>query len=193
MIPNTDLKSKIIRLVTETLKKHDPSSELTVSVAKKLKSEFSILNNTDYILELQNIIGKIIKKINDYIDLTILELPVVIFKGERSDLPDIFEKINTQGTTLSKYEIFAFVWNNDMFKIEDNEILDCVEKKYEMMIDKSGISISGYIPGAIQEKKEINLFEYAYAVGKIIRNKCPEMFVKNNPDLRKLIQLVLLF
>ena len=130
----------------------------------------------DFQFDVQEILEKIDKFITNYIDLARLTIPVVIFKGDESDLPNIFESINSGGTKLSKYEIFAASWQGIDFQIEDDILLKWVDEKYEKMQEKSGLEIDDYMPGSIIESKRINLFEYAYAIGKIIRNDYPDMF-----------------
>jgi hypothetical protein len=114
--------------------------------------------------------------------LNILSIPVVIFRGNKSELPGIFESINSGGTKLSKYEIFAAAWQDIEFNIEDEIILKWVDEKYEKMQEQSGLIIENYEPGNIIDSKRINLFEYAYAIGRIIRSNFPEMFGGKKSD-----------
>lgn len=53
-----------------------------------------------------------------------------------------------------------------------------VEKKYQSMQENSNIEVEGYNEGSILNQKEINLFEYCYALGKILQDEC-EFLLKN--------------
>ena len=76
---------------------------------------------------------KMNRSLNNYIDLDKLTIPVVIFKGDEFDLATIFENMNTGGTKLSKYEIFAAKWQDILFCIEDRALLKCVDDKYNKL------------------------------------------------------------
>ncbi|MDT0183538.1 DUF262 domain-containing protein, partial [Microbacterium sp. ARD31] len=53
---------------------------------------------------------KFLKHLERRVDLRQLQVPVLIYSGPKENLPDIFERINTSGTMLSKYEVFAAAW-----------------------------------------------------------------------------------
>lgn len=180
------MREQIISIISETFKKIDATKSIEAKVIENLKEVFPVISDLNVALPIMDVIKKIDNKVHKEIDLATLTLPVVIFRGEQSELPTIFDQINSTGTKLSKYEIFAALWTNQTYKIEDEEILKWVDNKYETMIEKSGITITEYYPGYIIENKEINLFEFAYAVGKIVRNKCKEMFVENNSDISQI-------
>lgn len=38
------------------------------------------------------------------------DIPVVVYEGDEDNLPEIFNRINSQGTALDKYEIYAAAW-----------------------------------------------------------------------------------
>lgn len=186
MKPTSALKQLIISIISEEFRQKNDNTIIAVTVPNKLRKEIAALDNTDLMLGIGTIIGKIDNKIKKEIDLSLLTIPVVIFKGEKCELPTIFDRINSNGTKLSKYEIFAAVWAHEMYSIDDKEILEWVDNKYETMIERSGITINGYTPGSIIDAKQINLFEYAYAVGKIVRDKCGEMFVNKETDISQI-------
>jgi hypothetical protein len=130
----------------------------------------------------RDVIQKILDELKSVIDLSTLEIPVIKFSGDKNDLPTIFENMNSNGTALSKYEIFAAVWNKSVFEIEDEEILDRVDRKYQEMINRSKVEIENYTVGSIKSSREINLFEYCYAVGKLIIEKCNFLFGSKSSD-----------
>ena len=40
------------------------------------------------------------------------QLPVLIFQGSQAKLPEIFNRINSKGTPLNKYQIYAATWSD---------------------------------------------------------------------------------
>ncbi len=101
-----------------------------------------------------------------------LDIPVIIYTGSFDALSDIFEKMNSNGTQLSKYEIYAAKWSNTTFKLEDALLLGMIDKKYEDMIENTGVEILDYESGQVTKKQEINLFEYCFALGKLMKQEC---------------------
>lgn len=151
-----------------------------LSVEKRVKKEIPLDD------EMLNVVaeksGEILENINRSIDLKQLELPVVIFKGDASDLPNVFERVNAHGTKLSKYEMCAALWNDKTYRVPDESILEKVENRYQSIMDASNITVDNFEKGSILQSKEINLFEYAYAIGKLVKEKCVNVFFKDNAD-----------
>lgn len=169
----TSIQKKFIEICKEyNISDNDNKTIIIGEIIKKILYENN--NSQDTLLKLLEIIEDIKKCIKSEINLDALYIPVIIFSGDYSDLPFIYESINASGTKLSKY------------KIDDLEILEKVEEKYLEMNKKSNISIMNFKDGEIINSKEINLFEYACALGKIIKEKCQDIFGdinKNNSDV----------
>ncbi len=123
----------------------------------------------DYILDMAKIW-------RTYIDFRQLKIPTIIFTGEQSELPDIFEKLNTGGTKLSRYEVFASTWNSILLKIDKVEYLDYIEELYKKKSERTNLAISNYEEGIVKKKKVISLYELCFAFGKKIKNTCPILF-----------------
>jgi len=172
-------KNKMREIIVGAFRDKTCDESVTV-VTQRLVSEMTLFGG--FSLDVNIIIDKIDKSITNYIDLERLRVPVVIFKGSEAELPNIFESINSGGTKLSKYEIFASVWQGMTFYIDDEVMLKWVDEKYDKMQEKHGLEIGDYTVGSIIESKQINLFEYAYSIGKIIRNDYPEMFGGKKSD-----------
>ena len=178
------VKDEMVKFIKELFKeyKDNEDSNLSTFIIRRLSDQFAFIKNDKLLFDVMDIIGNIEKRIKNEIDLSILSLPVIIFRGDECDLPAVFEKINSNGTKLSRYDVYAASWNNKLLKIDDKEILRCVEDRYENMMDNTNLIIDGYQSGNIIAQKEINLFEYAYAIGKLIKKQCPDIFAnaKNN-------------
>lgn len=105
-----------------------------------------------------------------------LKIPIIIFKGDFSILADIFENVNTNGCTLSKYDIYAARWTKYELTILDKDILSAVDEKYKSMQYSTQIEISGYESGEVFSTNKINLFEYCFAIGKLVINVAEPLF-----------------
>lgn len=45
------------------------------------------------------------------INTDVFEIPVIVYSGDVDALPLIFEKINSTGTKLSQFDVFAAMWS----------------------------------------------------------------------------------
>lgn len=106
------------------------------------------------------------------INIDDLDIPIITYQGDFSNLPDIFERLNTGGTKLSKYEVYSSSWSNIMLKLLTNRnnkgVLNHIEKKYKQLADDTGIEITDFEEGDIKTKGRVTLYEYVYGLGKEI-------------------------
>jgi len=128
-------------------------------------------------------IGKLIELITElfqerqnlYDDIASTVIPVVIYTGEISNLPEIFDRINSQGTPLDQYEVYAASWPiNDRYKIENQNVVDAVIKKYDSFIEDE-FQIHGYDKEQMRTSKKLNSFEYLFGLGKYLVSKYDEL------------------
>lgn len=112
-------------------------------VAKKITDEF----NAGYepvgdIIELIKLFFEERQSLYDKVANTVI--PVIIYTGDESNLPDIFDRINSQGTPLDPYEVYAASWPiNQRFYIENSDIIECVVRKYDTFTEDDFV-IHGY-------------------------------------------------
>lgn len=119
---------------------------------------------------------------NDYNHLSEIQIPAVVYTGDESTLPEIFTRINKEGKPLSEYEIFAASWPSAEFKIENEQIVEYVLKKYDMLNDTE-FTLSGYNRDEKRINKSVNAFEYAFGFSKYITNKYSSLaFYTDIPD-----------
>ena len=133
------------------------------------------------------------KEISKFLDVKLLEeikskidaieeakLPFIIYSGDPENLSVIFERINTQGATLTKYETFAASWYGVNVEIDTPEIRDKIRKKYKVLSDK------GYEFTDLEDLDEdfssYNLFEYLFGLGKILAQRFPLLFADPSKD-----------
>ncbi len=107
-----------------------------------------------------------------------MQIPALIYQGDASLLPEIFERINSQGAKLTKYQIYSATWAHDIVKIKDNIFEDIILNnriRYENMLDDS-MELEDYDSVEFNRKKEINIFELVFGFGKMISKKYPYLF-----------------
>lgn len=106
---------------------------------------------------------------------------IIVFKGQSSDLPTIFERINSQGTQLTKYQIFAASWavGNNLYRIKNAEIVNNVSQKYDDYVDK-GYKVENYDRDIFIKEKKLNLFEYVMGFGRFLSVSFPGLFEQPN-------------
>jgi hypothetical protein len=166
-----------------------PESEAGFSNVKLLTylraalNDSEIINDDSKALELAEILGVgILQKIKDKVDLIgTSQLPIIVYTGPEENVPEIFERINSQGIKLSKYETFAATWSGFGAAIKNSEIKEAVSAKYAELT-KAGYTVSG-----IEELQDgddnYNLFEYLFGLGKILSERHRYLFPESDePD-----------
>ena len=125
-----------------------------------------------------DIIGELLEIIKDFFEqrqslydqIASTIIPVVIYHGSEENLPEIFDRINSQGTPLDQYEVYAASWPvNRRMKIENIDIVEAAIKKYDTFIE-DGFVIQGYDRETMRSSKELNAFEYLFGLSKYIVN-----------------------
>lgn len=163
--------------LNNALKENFSLQKKSAQIVNDIVTSLSFLNSDLNILpDVYVLLTSIIQNLEEALDIHNLEIPVILFNGEFDDLPEIFEKMNSNGTQLSKYEIYAAKWCKMSFKLTDVNLLEVVDKKYQDMIDNTGIEIIDYELGQVVKNQEINLFEYCFAIGKLLKQKCKIIF-----------------
>ncbi|GAH99774.1 unnamed protein product, partial [marine sediment metagenome] len=51
------------------------------------------------------------------------KIPVSVFKGNPGLLPEIFTRLNTEGTMLGKYDILSAIWQGITITVDSNDLL----------------------------------------------------------------------
>lgn len=65
-----------------------------------------------------------------YEQIALIVIPVIVCHGEEENLPEIFDRINSQGTPLDQYEVYAAAWSvNRRFKVSNTDIVEWAIKK----------------------------------------------------------------
>ncbi len=100
-------------------------------------------------------------------------MPAVVYTGDENDLPEIFNRINSKGTPLNTYEIYAASWpQKDKVKIHNARIIDYILAKYDALHDDI-YTIQGYDREELRTTKEVTLFEYVFGLSKWLSAEFP--------------------
>lgn len=119
----------------------------------------------------------ICKKIND------TRIPAIVLTGDPDLLPVLFERINTKGTPLSKYEIYAATWFGEKFKIDDKfiELVKANRDRYDVMVDGRS-DITDFDSKSFMSQRELNVFEICFGFGKFLCHTWPHLFGNSHND-----------
>ncbi len=125
------------------------------NIIKDKQDIFKYLNDLDLIAELSDILQLNIRIMHD-------DIVLIIYKGDKEDLPELFKNINTGSVALSQYEILQSVWINNYLneKILVNEYnaflreLDLIKEDYEI--------------SAVKDKGQFDIFKNLIGLNNII-------------------------
>lgn len=134
-----------------------------------LRTEFPILNERNK--EFGNALKDDFRALKDnYNYLCQMTIPAIVYTGDENTLPEIFERINSKGVPLTEYEIYAASWPRQEFAISNDEIVESVLRKYDMLND-SEFTIGGYDRDAKRKSRKVNIFEYVFGLSKYLQKK----------------------
>jgi len=103
------------------------------------------------------------------------ELPVILYEGPEESLPDIFEKINANGVSLTKYDRLAASWQTHTTRIIEPKIREAIKLKYSQLVDQ-GFVFADYDP---DDEDQYNLYEYLFGLGKHLSDTYPDLIQSN--------------
>lgn len=122
----------------------------------KAKSDiFKYLNDLDLIAELLEILQLNIKIIHD-------DIVLIIYKGDKEDLPELFKNINTGSVALSQYEILQSVWINNYL----NETI--LVNEYNAFLRELELIKEDYEISAAKDKGQFDIFKNLIGLNNII-------------------------
>mgnify|MGYP000226116804 CR=1 FL=1 len=167
----TDSYGKIRSILTSFIKQQQTFKNLQYyNVAKTLVDDFGV--GYEPIGEIIDIITAFFEERQDLYDkIASTVIPVIVYTGDENNLPEIFDRINSQGTPLDQYEVYAASWPvNQKYKISNAEIIEYVVRKYDTFTEDD-FQIHGYSREEMRSKKQVNAFEYLFGLGKYLVNK----------------------
>ena len=112
-----------------------------------------------------------VETIRDRLEIADYRVPVVVFSGDKSLLPDIFEQLNTTGIKLNKFDILASSWDQQLIPIELPELKKAVKRR---MTELGKESIAREVGDS--ERGKVELFHAVCASGMVLAERAPELF-----------------
>ncbi len=175
-----ELFSEKIRSDIKTfLSNNDMNDKMLIAkCAKHILEKYVEGDGNEVLMSTMENISPCIEKFMDVYDLVAQSpMPVMVFSGDESDLPTVFERINNQGTQLGKYQIYAASWavKNYTVVVENESIINHIIAKYEAFIN-GGYVLEGYDKDEIKTTKQLSLFEYVLGLGKYITANYVNLF-----------------
>lgn len=146
------------------------------------RDQYFELNRNDDLIEL---LGGFLDEISGEVKLVLdAKIPVLIYSGPSSELPTVFERLNSKGTVLSRYEIYAAQWINCRQQIVNQEVIDAIWKKYETLEDEGfTLDVSEEAPDdATRRTRQYSLFDFLFGFGQYLAEKFPRLFKPAKDD-----------
>lgn len=180
-----DLRARFIGIAKELIRLQASGEQPEPSFfADRVREEFAIEgDDVAKSMKIVNIQGEIIKSLNEYVDLEMLDIPCVIFTGDKADLPEVFANVNLGGRKLTKYQVFAAQWDRYSVQLEDGgysaEILKRTIERYERLTeDRGGLVIEDFSPEEMMNSGKVTLPEFCHALGELIVEECKACWPK---------------
>ena len=166
-----ELYAKIRGILTTFIKAQKTFKNLQYfSVAKQIADEFSAgFEPIEQLIEVIKLFFEERQDLYDRIASTII--PVIVYTGDENNLPEIFDRINSQGTPLDQYEVYAAAWPvKQKFAIKNADIVEHVVRKYDTF-EEDDFKIHGYNREEMRTQKTVNAFEYLFGLSKHLVEK----------------------
>lgn len=111
------------------------------------------------------------------------KIPAIVLSGDEELLPLLFERINSKGTQLSKYQIYAATWSNKKYVLSEKfiDIVKANKERYDQMLDGNG-TIDGYDPIQFLKERKLDTFEIAFGLGKYLAKTYSHLFGESKED-----------
>lgn len=190
-ISNTNdmVKNKVKSIISNWVKNNHSNLTQVENIranlcAKELQNHFPTINATSFDI-IDNLLSDMFinyksscKQIND------TPVPAIVFKGDESLLPEVFNRINSKGTPLSKYQILAATWTTYTIKVTESNLSDIVKyvEEFFRSIEQEGFTLTNYDTNAFRKEKIVNLYQLIFGFGKILSDKYPYLFSKSTKD-----------
>ena len=140
-------------------------SMTSTSLQKHLHNS-GLFEPTD-MLEIGDMLDEFCKGIKKEYAIETYPVPAVIYMGDNSNLSDIFERINVQGTRLSTLQILAAQWNESDVVFDPNDPIEGRIQEANLRRFKS-LSEEGYEITKDTDEDSLDLYEYLFGLGKVL-------------------------
>lgn len=175
-----EIREELIKIIVEWIKGLNGFKESdgysSHNLANEIRNKLNLSLTFEKFDELYKIIIPFKERIESDADISQAKIPILIYSGDESNLPTIFERINSRGTKLNKYQIYAAVWSDKKTRIINTDIIDHIKAKYDALINE-GLTIENYEPNKEDfYRSEFSMFEYLFGFGKYLSEKYSSLF-----------------
>ena len=131
-----------------------------------------------------NIMKDFLENVQNAADIKDVRLSVILYSGERSKLPRIFELLNSQGVTLSRYDIFSASWLEFKTTIRNDKIRAAIYKKYAALVEEGFTSeaLNSLDDERDNSKHQYSLYEFLFGFGQFLSLEFPNLFGQVKED-----------
>lgn len=178
------IREKIRKIIVENIStgQNKNLNQISQATTEQLCKEIAELNKND-LLQVMSVVYIIVDKFSSSAKIDDIEIPLIIFNGNEDELATVFQKLNQEGVKLSKYDVFAATWFGYTINVKgDTDFIKQITKKYDASQEKSGLEISNYDADDMLSTGELTAFEYAFALGKELIDKCHILFNAKKDD-----------
>lgn len=177
---NDDVRHAIVEWVQAQVNT-DPTNEFKgLHLARHLFQIFFIREvDADVLIKGDKVLSPLISDITTEINnIGKIKIPCIIYKGTDDHLPTIFEKLNTTGTKLSRFQVFAANWVDKFVPhVQDKRIKKAIYTEYSERQKEGNITIEHFLENENEfYNQDLNLYEYLLGLGKILEVDYQDLF-----------------
>jgi hypothetical protein len=141
-------------------------------LARKILDSFGRRDDSGALHSLIKVLTPFTVELKEEANIENIQIPIVIYTGPEEDLATIFEKLNSQGTRLNKYQIFAAAWNREEYQIhiQRSEIADLIRTRYKAWVD-AGLQVNDYDENMSDKEfrqGKFTIFEYLFGLSRLL-------------------------
>lgn len=171
-----DLTKEIVNWITALKGFEEVEGFSSFKLTQYLNKTLELNLNIEKIEKLTDEFEPVLKEIKDEANIFQFRIPILIYTGNQSNLPVIFERLNSKGTQLSKYQIYAATWTPyPNFKISNRKIIEGIKNKYDLLLEE-GYEVENYDSSPKFFTTDFTTFEYLFGFGKFLCNKFEYLF-----------------
>lgn len=179
-----DIKNTLIKWIKDTHPTMQTVKHMQYfDFAMKLAEKYPTLDTTAKMKRVVELIQPMLDKYIEICDFILTtNIPVIQMMGSDEDLPEIFERINSNGSNLTKYQIYNAAWSGVKIKIIDKKLFDIINKvcyRYDKMVE-GYYEIEDYNSTELNRTKLLNIFDLCFGFGKKLCNDYPYLFGKSD-------------
>lgn len=182
----SSIKDKIINIIVDWIKEdyktmEDISGMQYRDGADKISDELPTLKGKE-----KNIAEVLKPMLQSFINICTnmagTKIPAIVIFGDEDALPIIFERINSKGSQLTKWQIYAATWSDDKIIINDNlkKIINYNMERYDTMNIDDNIQFDNENSTSELTNNGVNTFQLIFGFGKMISHEFPQLFTVKN-------------